>query len=75
VFTIYPLEFRKSSPPAGPSPCRHSSAPFGVGCLLKRKEKEEMKKKKTKNISNSLPAEVFRSYPPMQNQKNLHNFA
>jgi len=43
-----PFELRKDSSPAGLSPCRHSSAPFGVGCLLKRKEKEEMEKKKEK---------------------------
>jgi len=61
------FELRKSSSPAGLSPCRHSSAPFGVGCLLKRKEKEEVEKKKVKEKqmqSNSLPAEVFRSHPP-----------
>jgi len=48
------FELRKSSSPAGLSPCRHSSAPFGVGYLLKRKEKEEMEKKKEKNICNQI---------------------
>jgi hypothetical protein len=51
----------------------HSSAPFGVGCLLKRKEKEE-RKRKTYVIKFSSCGS-FQELPPMQNQRKLHNFA